>query len=445
MRLTLWYTIFMMLIFLVTFGVFYYSNKSTMQTTTKSQLSNTVNEALDQIEYDDRGLEFDEDIGFFYQGVYLTVYTDNDKENILYGHTPSRLGIEFDLKLDTFHTKMIDGEQWYVYDNAIIVQGYGKVWMRGITSFSEAQSVISNILVWSIGIFPGIILVIAILGFLIIKKALSPINRMIKVANEINKGQDLSKRINLKEANNDEIHQLSNIFDEMFERLQMSFENEKQFIFDASHELKTPIAVIISQCEYMLSKETLSKEEREEVAVVLKQAKKMSRLTAQLLLLSKAEYRLQLEQVNISELVQIVVDEQQVMADEKSIKIQAQIEPDICIEADETMMMRLFINLISNAITYGQQDGTVNLLLKRDSGFLYAEVIDNGIGISEENLPKIWNRFYQVDKARTAKDNSSMGLGLSMVKWIVEKHQGTIGVKSSLDVGTKFYLAIPLA
>ena len=444
MRLTLWYTFFMVLIFLIAFGVLYYSSSNTTQMATKSQLRNTVNEALEHVEYGQRGLEFDEDMGFFYHGVYLTVYTDNNKENILYGHNPSRLNIDFDLKLDTFQIQNIDGEQWYVYDNAVIVKNYGKIWMRGVASFSEAQSAMSNIISWSVIIFPVLILAIATLGYLLIRKALSPISQMIKVANKINKGQDLSRRINLSEANSDEIHQLSSIFDDMFGRLQASFENEKQFIFDASHELKTPIAVIISHCEYLLLKDNVSAEVRDEVLVVLKQAKKMSRMTAQLLLLSRSEYELSLETINISELVQVIVDEQQIMANDKAIKLAAEIEPDIKIKADETMMMRLFINLIANAIKYGKEAGNVKISIKSNGAMLYGEVCDDGIGISEDDLPKVWNRFYQVDKARTAKEDAGMGLGLSMVKWIIDKHRGNIKVESKLGRGTKFYFSIPL-
>ena len=444
LRLTLWYTFFMIAIFLIAFGALYYSSRSSTQTTTKNELRNTVNEALEGIEYGSRGLEFDEDIGFFYNGVYLTVYTDNNKENVLYGHNPSRLNIDFDLKLDTFQSQKINDEQWYVYDNARIIKGYGKVWIRGITSFTEAQSAMSNILRWSAIIFPIIIVLIAFLGYLLVKRALSPVNRMINVANDINKGQDLTKRIGLEGTNDDEIHQLSKIFDGMFERLQSSFENEKQFIFDASHELKTPIAVIISQCEDILNRDNLSDEERAETTVLLEQAKKMSRLTAQLLLLSRAEYELHLETINISELVQTIVEDQQAQANEKKIKIEIKIEPNMEMKADETMMMRLFINLISNAITYGKENGLINVVLEKVDEALHGEVADNGIGISAENLPKIWNRFYQVDKSRTVKEGSSMGLGLSMVKWIVEKHKGNIQVESELGEGTRFYFSIPL-
>ena len=444
MRLTLWYTFFMILIFLVAFGVLYYSSKSTTQATTKNQLRNTVNEALDQIEYGDRGLEFDDDIGFFYHGIYLTVYTSNDQDSLLYGHIPSRLDIDFDLKLDTFHTKVINGEYWYVYDNAVIVKNYGKLWMRGVISFSEAQSAMSNILRWSAMIFPVIIIIIAFLGYLLIKKALSPMNKMIEVAEDINKGQDLTKRMQLEGSKSDEIHQLSNIFDDMLGRLQASFENEKQFIFDASHELKTPVAVIIAQCEDILSRDNLTTDEREEVKVILKQAKKMSSMTAQLLLLSRSEYELHLEDIGISELATAVVEEQRIIAEDKGIRINTQIEPNIHMQADETMIMRMIINLISNAITYGKDNGVIDVLLKQGGDMLYGEIIDNGIGISAENLPKIWNRFYQVEQSRTAKDNASMGLGLSMVQWIIEKHDGTIRVESELGIGTKFSFSIPL-
>ena len=444
MRLTLWYTFFMILIFVVAFGVLYYSSRSATQTTTKNQLRNTVNEALEQVEYGSRGLEFDEDIGFFYHGIYLTVYTDNDKDNVLYGHIPSRLNIDFDLKLDTFQTQNVGGEQWYVYDNATIVPKYGKVWMRGVTSFSEAQSAMSNILYWSVMIFPVIIIAIAFLGYLLIKKALSPINKMINVAQDINKGQDLSKRINLAGSSSDEIHQLSNIFDNMFGRLQHSFENEQQFIFDASHEMKTPVAVIMIQCEDILSRDNLTDEERAEVQLILKQAKKMAQMTKQLLMLSRSEFKLQIEDINVSKLTEVVIEEQQMLAEEKHIKIIADIESDIHMQADETLMMRLFINLISNAITYGNEAGRVDVSVHKIGDNLIGVVSDNGIGIAKENLAKIWNRFYQVDSARTAKDNFSMGLGLSMVKWIVEKHGGKISVESELGKGTKFDFIIPI-
>jgi len=263
------------------------------------------------------------------------------------------------------------------------------------------------------------------------------------VVQGIRKGQDLTSRVGLENRPNDEVHQLSNIFDEMLNRLQASFENEKQFIFDASHELKTPIAVIISYCEYLLSQDNLSEKAREEIGTILQQAKKMSRLISQLLLLSKAEYILQIERVNMSDLLEVIVEEQQIFAEEKGITLHTDIAKDLLIEADETMMIRVFINLLKNAITYGKADGNIYIELKEDENCLHGTLRDDGIGIRAEHLEKIWNRFYQVETSRNTKKTSGMGLGLSMVKWIVEAHHGSIKVESTWGEGTTFSFIFP--
>jgi len=443
MKLTLWYMFFMILLFGAVFAFLYYLTRHTVQTTTQNQLCSVVNETLEEIEYGDEGLEFEDDIGFFERGIYLVAYADDEKTQSLYGSMPARFGEEVELRLDIVQTRTIEGERWYIYDNAIIVSDYGKVWVRGITSFSDTQNVMNNIL-WGMGVsFPLLILLVAILGYFMAKKALLPINKMISVVQGIRKGQDLTSRVGLENRPNDEVHQLSNIFDEMLNRLQASFENEKQFIFDASHELKTPIAVIISYCEYLLSQDNLSEKAREEIGTILQQAKKMSRLISQLLLLSKAEYILQIERVNMSDLLEVIVEEQQIFAEEKGITLHTDIAKDLLIEADETMMIRVFINLLKNAITYGKADGNIYIELKEDENCLHGTLRDDGIGIRAEHLEKIWNRFYQVETSRNTKKTSGMGLGLSMVKWIVEAHHGSITVESIWGEGTTFFFTFP--
>ena len=431
---------FMILLFGTIFAFLYYLTRHTVQTTTQNQLRSVVNEMLEEIEYGDEGLEFEDDIGFFERGIYLVAYADDEKAQSLYGHMPARFREDVALTLDMVQSMTIEGERWYIYDNAIIVNGYGKVWVRGITSFSETQNVMNNIL-WGMGVsFPLLILLVAILGYFMAKKALLPLNKMISVVQGIRKGQDLTSRVGLENKPSDEIHQLSNIFDEMLNRLQDSFENEKQFIFDASHELKTPIAVIISYCEYLLSQDTLSEKALEDVQTILQQAKKMSRLISQLLLLSKAEYTLQIESVNMSELLSVIVEEQQLFAEEKGITLHINIAKNLIIDADETMIIRVFINLLKNAITYGNVNGNIYIELKEDENCLHGTIRDDGIGIKPEHLEKIWNRFYQVETSRNTKEDSGMGLGLSMVKWIVEAHKGKIWVESVWGKGTSFSL-----
>ena len=230
----------------------------------------------------------------------------------------------------------------------------------------------------------------------------------------------------------------------MFNRLQTSFENEVQFTSDVSHELRTPISVIISQSEYGLN-HTESKEKMENsLRSVLKESIKMSQMISQLLMLSKMDkghQKLNIEKVNLSELLDIIIDTQQIAADKKNIKINSVISPDIVIPADEILIMRLFINLITNAVNYGKENGYINIELFKFKDKIISKISDNGIGIAQENINKIWTRFYQVDSSRSS---DSSGLGLSMVKWIVEAHKGSISVKSELNKGTSFTVELPL-
>lgn len=186
----------------------------------------------------------------------------------------------------------------------------------------------------------------------------------------------------------------------------------------------------------------------ESLEVILKQSRKMSALISQLLLLARADQgnhnTFQFECINMSELTEIVVEELSLMVQENSIEITTNIEEDLFIKADQTLMMRLLMNLLTNAIAYSKASGTVNMQLFRDETNIIGKVSDNGIGISEQHITKIWDRFYRVDAARTSSNIGNTGLGLSMVKWIVELHGGEITVESKLGEGSTFTFKLPI-
>ena len=186
----------------------------------------------------------------------------------------------------------------------------------------------------------------------------------------------------------------------------------------------------------------------ESLEVILKQSRKISTLISQLLLLARADQgnhnTFQFECINMSELTEIVVEELSLMVQEASIDITINIEKDLFIKADQTLMMRLLMNLLTNAIAYSKASGTVNMQLFRDETNIIGKVSDNGIGISEQHITKIWNRFYRVDAARTSSNIGNTGLGLSMVKWIVELHGGEITVESELGEGSTFTFKLPI-
>lgn len=151
----------------------------------------------------------------------------------------------------------------------------------------------------------------------------------------------------------------------------------------------------------------------------------------------------QVERLNLSELTEMAVEEQKLLAEEKGLcrTFELQIEPEVYARADESYYIRLLVNLLENAVYYGKENGMVKVTLSKNGKMIEGIVEDNGIGISEEDLAHIWERFYRADPARSTDSHS--GLGLSMVKWIVEAHGGTIRAESRLGEGTRFIFEIP--
>ena len=229
----------------------------------------------------------------------------------------------------------------------------------------------------------------------------------------------------------------------MFDKLQKSFENEVQFTSDVSHELRTPISVIMTQSEYGKDIEMTPEEAKHTLNIIFKESKKMSQLVSQLLTLvriDKGHLKLNLENIDIGELLEISLETQQINANKKNINFITNIEENIFTFIDEIMILRAFNNIISNAIFYGKENGFVKISLKKENNKIFITFEDNGIGISKENLDKIWIRFFQADSSRTT-DNS--GLGLPMVKGIIEAHNGNISVTSELGKGTTFSIILP--
>ena len=438
LKITLWYTAFMALLIILTLIVLFSISSVQVLSDARARLRNTVLQAFSEIDYEDGLLTFDDDINYLEEGVYISVY--DAQGYLLYGRTPTGFSGASTLIMDQMQQVGSGQDFWYVYDYCQSVDGYGNLWIRGVASHSRSDSILRIITNAALILLPFFVALIALGGYLITAKALPPLSAMTETARAISEGNDLTRRLRLG-SGRDEVHVLAHTFDQMMERLQSSFETEKQFTSDVSHELRTPVAVILSQCEYASQEGTPPEELRGSIGVIGAQARKISALISQLLTLARADsgkQKLQYELVNLSELAEIIVEEQSIAAEEKGITLLTDIQPEILLRADETMMMRLFINLISNSITYGKPDGHTLVTLSANEAEITGSVQDDGIGIPADKLDKIWQRFYQVDPARTSGSSSGSGLGLSMVKWIVQAHGGRIEVSSRLGEGSCF-------
>lgn len=442
-KVTLWYALLMISVIGLVLAVIFYVGNTVLTSSIESRLFEVVEDSLQKIGYDEGDFEVEEENWMIEEGVYLSFYTTDG--HFIDGNTAPNFTYNVAFSAGEIQTVSIAGRGWAVYDRLIYIDGYGNAWIRGIASFSEAESTIQTMVNVSLIILPFMVIIAIVGGYFITRKAFSPVRKITDSAESITDGNELSRRINLGKGK-DEIYTLASTFDRMFDRLESSFETEKQFTSDVSHELRTPIAVIISQCEYALESAESEQELLGALKVIMGQSQKMSRLIAQLLFLSRSDRKTQpltIEEVNMSALTEVVIEEQKILADKKNITIHQEIEPDLILQADETMIMSMLINLIANAIKYGKQDGYVFVQLRETGNKIEGVIRDNGIGISESDQSKIWTRFYQVDTARTSEKEGGIGLGLAMVKWIIESHKGTISLESALSKGSIFTFVLP--
>ena len=227
----------------------------------------------------------------------------------------------------------------------------------------------------------------------------------------------------------------------MFARLERSFEAEKQFTSDASHELRTPIAVILAQCGETRHA-TTPEQYQEAITVIDRQARKMSALVAQLLQMTRLEqgtHPASMEEADLSELVTVLCEEQPELS--RGITIQTDVQPEVHACFDVTLMSRLLQNLLNNAIRYGRDNGHIWVTLRALEDQILLSVRDDGVGIPEDRLEKIFQRFYQVDPSRSG--SAGTGLGLTMVRQIAALHGGEITVESREGAGSCFTLRFP--
>jgi heavy metal sensor kinase len=303
------------------------------------------------------------------------------------------------------------------------------------------ESFTRTYLLWA----PAMLVLASFFGWWLAGVAIQPVNSVAHAAQNVT-GSTLTQQIPLRGAG-DELDHLIDSFNQMTDRLHQSFEQTRRFSTDVSHELRTPITAIRGQLEVALFTAQTPDQYREAIINAMEDIEKLSSIVRALLLLSQAESGqvvLQKSPLDLGEVVTDLVDQFQIPAEEKDVRLTASIEPCAPVEADHTQIERLLSNLLSNAVKYTPKGGSVRVVVgpAREPGWTKVSVEDTGVGIPAENLPHIFDRFYRVRNAQT-NAIQGLGLGLSFVAWIVEAHGGRIDVASNDGEGTRFTVLLP--
>jgi heavy metal sensor kinase len=280
-------------------------------------------------------------------------------------------------------------------------------------------------------------------GWWLAGRAIRPIDQISAAASRISAG-NLAERINVAEADN-ELGRLAGVLNSTFARLEAAFAQQTQFTADASHDLRTPLAVIITEAQTALARERSAAEYRETLEGCLGTAQQMRRLTESLLELARfdaGQETMKREPFDLSRVARECVELVRPLAERRGLKLDCDLAAVQCL-GDAERISQVVTNLLTNAIQFNRDQGNIRISVSADTSSARLQVADTGDGIPEEDLPHIFERFYRADKARSRAQGRN-GLGLAICKAIVEAHGGSIEVASQIGAGSTLTVKLPL-
>jgi signal transduction histidine kinase len=296
-------------------------------------------------------------------------------------------------------------------------------------------------------VVPLLLLVAALFAWQIAGQAFQPVDRLIDQVQAITDGRSLHRRLGAGDAG-DELARLAETLNAMIERLETSFGALRRFTADASHELKTPLAVLRADVERAMAPAVPPAEQAMALEEALQQVTRMAALVESLLTLARADegrFEVYREPVALEPLVREVVETARLLAEDAALTVEVPGLEWVEVLGDQLRLRQLLLNLVTNAIKYTPAGGTVAIGLARVEDRAVVTVRDTGIGIAAADVPFIFERFWRADRVRTRADGGGVGLGLAICKWIVQAHSGTLGVQSRLGRGSVFTVTLPLA
>ncbi len=310
-------------------------------------------------------------------------------------------------------------------------------------SMAPLKEVLNEYLVLYIYSVPLILAISAGVGWYLAGRALKPFEEITQTAEKITH-ENLNTQI-ITGHKEEEVQRLVQSFNAMVRRLDESFQQMRKFNADVAHELRTPLAILQGETEIALRSPNLPEEIRSVLSSNLEELDRLTSMVNEMLTLAEAEagrHVLAKESVDVKALLEDLVDQMRLLATDRGIQIDLQGISELWIEADKLWIRRAIINLLDNAIKYSKEGGKIEVSAGSEGSMIRLEIRDYGIGISAEALPHIFDRLYRADPARN-RDSGGVGLGLALVKWIIEAHGGSIQGRSQPDRGACFEIILP--
>jgi signal transduction histidine kinase len=289
------------------------------------------------------------------------------------------------------------------------------------------------------------ILVVSSGGYMLVRRSLKPVEDIRATAEQITFG-NLSNRLPVVHTG-DALENLSLTLNQMLERLDYAYQQASRFSADASHELRTPLAIVRAELESMI-REPMSEALRERIGSILEESERLTRITESLFAISRmdaGEAKIDHVWFNLSELVKSTAEQMMLLATEKKINFNVTKSEFVPILGDPARIKQVVVNLLDNAIKYTPEGGSISIKIFHAEKKAILEIIDNGVGISSDALPHVFERFYRADQAKMRELGGGAGLGLSIVRSICHAHGGNVEIESIYGCGTTCWVELPLA
>lgn len=339
-------------------------------------------------------------------------------------------------------TVTIGGERLRVLSAAVPLAGI--VYTAQLaTPVAEAYMIVDRFRWIVLTSIPLVLLFASLGGYWMSRRALAPVDAIAQAAQTVSE-HNLSSRLAVPQTG-DELQRLTVTFNQMLERLQAAFTRLTQFTADASHELRTPVALVRTTAELSLRRERDNPHYRDALAQILDESKRMSAIIESLMTLARVDSGADVTRAEIVDIGALVRDaclRSQPLAQARPLDLDASVETTRTVRGDAAMLQRLFLSLIDNAVKYTPAGGRVSVSAIDERDAIVVRVRDTGIGIAPDDLPFVFERFYRADKARS-REAGGAGLGLSIARWIAHAHHGTVRVDSVVGHGSTFEVRLP--